>query len=426
MAPGATVDVTPNFGRAVTLDMLRLVYCPNTLPPAEGTVLADTETVLKNLGLRPTPGQAPLPQIKDTQGIIAASRLCQEKPRDVVRARFGDPLRLVPGRELTIEGDTRLGEDAVHLGSLGSRCQDAPGARDALFPIRVDEPSLLYADGFTPGTNIFDNMIFLMRLPTAGAPPEDWQYLACADDSTCGGITNPERFVASQFVWSLAPGNYMLGVTGFGGLEGHFYLHLQTMPFSDFNTLQAPEPEGPEVLEEDILDRTDGSDVNNGQDSPRCQRKNPDGTLDSAPDQQFIMLSCPDFQGGLFMAHTMAPETDFDTVVALRQGNQARAGVGTFGTVHEPYLCNDDHNDEFLKFLFPGSELKSLLGRFVEIGPGAFIGEQKVDLSSGSGVRAYWVDGYRSTSKGQFKLHTSYPRAAAFRSGAFYPNGPGP
>jgi trypsin len=404
-----SVSVPSTFGSdSVTLDLLRIVYCPGTPVPAASEINPDTNTILRNLGFRPP--DVALPDIEDTAGLIADSNLCEPKSRSVAAARFDTPITLLPGREITLEGDTRLGEDAITLDDLTTRCSDNAGTREAYFPIEITEQSLLYADAFTPGTDTMDSIIFLMRLPTPGAPRSDWEFLSCTDDSLCGDpFVVPTPHFDSQFVFPTRPGNYVLGVTGFHGDEGRFHLHLQSVPSSRLTRIVEALPTDPETLVQSVIERTDLPDGSNGQDSPRCQSV-VDGVVDPAPDHQFITVSCPDFRGGTFVGHTLNAETDFDSVVVFREGHQGR---------DDAYRCNDDHGEPLLDLAFPGSTRRSLLGRLINIGPISFLGEERVDISSGSGIRTYYVDGFFTESQGQFHLQTSFPKGAAFQSGAF-------
>jgi hypothetical protein len=402
-----SVSVPSTFGSdSSTLDLLRIVYCPGTSVPPASEILADTNTILTNLGFRP-PAEA-LPDIEDTAGLIAGSNLCEPKSRSVAAARFDTPITLLPGRELTLEGDTRLGEDAITLEDFSTLCSDDPGTREAYFPIEITEQSILYADAFTPGSDKVDSIIFLMRVPTPGAPLSDWEFLHCTDDSHCGDpFADPTPAFDSQFTFPTRPGNYVLGVTGFHGDEGRFHLHLQSVPSSRLNRIIEALPTDPETLVQSVIERTDLPDGSNGQDAPRCQSVFLDA---NAPDHQFVTVSCPDFRGGTFLGHTLNAETDFDTVVVFREGNQGR---------DDAYRCNDDHGEPLIDLLFPGSTRRSLLGKFLDLGPISILGEERVDITSGSGIRSYYVDGFFANSMGQFHLQTSYPKGMAFQSGAF-------
>ena len=399
LQPPANVQSIEVGTDSSTVDLLRVVLCPDVPVPQASELRADTRRILENLGFL---GGAPQIQIKDIDGIVANSRVCQVRTPSVAEVRFGDPIRPLSGRELTLEGDTNLAEDVVNLRALGASCQDEAGTPDALFAIEIDQPSLIYADAFAPGDLPLDSIIFLMRMPEPGAPVEDWEFLSCNDDSECGDLEVGSSFFSSQFAHPASPGRYVLGVTGFRDLSGPFRLHIQTLPMSSLNRVVEAGLGAGETLVQSVLDQTDLIGATSGQDSPRCQFS-PNGVTSSAPDNQFIMFSCPDFTGGPFIAHTLDAQSDFDTVITLRQGNQGR---------DDGYLCNDDHGEPTLNLVFPGSKLRSLLGTILGLG------QQEVELSSGSGVRSYYVDGFAEDSRGQFLLETSFPSAAAFPSGA--------
>lgn len=396
-----SLSVPFKFGESSTIDLLRVMYCGDSL--TNEARLDPTNAILSNLGFN---GGGAQPQIGDSSGIIANSRLCKERRDDSASAANMRPILLQPGRELTLEGDTSLGSDVVNLQTIsGGTCRSDVGTPDALFNLEVTAPTLLYADTFSPTANK-DTVIFLMRVAANSNAVSAAEFLSCGDDSECLSDTQPQWFQQSQFTYPARAGHYILGVTGYRAADkGRFYLHVQGLPFSFQNRIITADP-GVGDFTQSYQDTTSSGVSNDAQHAPRCQLV-ADGVDSVAPDFQASMFSCPDFAGGNFFAHTISASTNFDTVVALRQGNQGR---------DDGYQCNDDHNFPLIKLAFPFAKLQSLLGT---ISVGGFpIGRSTVKLSSGSGIRSYYVDGFNSDSVGDFMISTSFPREAAFNSGA--------
>ncbi len=395
------IDVPVSRGTSYTLDLLRAKYCGQPISFPGGSHLVETDTVLSNLGLNGGFGQ---PEIKDLDGLIAASRLCKQRNDGQVDLASMRKIQVQPGREITIEGDTSLSGNIVTLPASAS-CGGVPGAPDALFELDVDAPTLLYADTFTPGTG-FDTQIFLLRVSDTSNQLSNAQFLSCTDDSACASGLQPQWFQQTQYSFPTRPGRYVIGVTGYDpSAKGRFYLHIQGVPFSLQNRIIVAD-QSQSTFVDSYVDTTQSGVSNDAQHSPRCQFT-ADGVESTAPDYQGSFFSCPDFAGGNFLAHTLGTGTAFDTVLALRQGNQGR---------DEGYQCNDDHGIPVLNFLDPTSKLRSLLGT-VTNAAGTF-GRTFSPLSSGSALRSYYVDGYNSDSQGDFELTTSFPPAAAFNSGA--------
>ncbi|MEP7051787.1 MAG: trypsin-like peptidase domain-containing protein, partial [Pseudomonadota bacterium] len=273
-----TLSVPFKFGESSTIDLLRVMYCGDAL--TNETRLSTTVGILGNLGLD---GGGAQPQIADSSGIIANSRLCKERGDDSASAANMHPILVQPGRELTLEGDTGLGSDVVDLQSIsGGSCKSDAGTPDALFNLEVTAPTLLYADTFSP-TADKDTVVFLMRVANNSNAVSAAEFLSCSDDSECNSDAQPQWFQQSQFTYPARAGHYILGVTGFHAADkGRFYLHVQGVPFSLQNRIIVAAP-GVGDFTQSYQDTTASGVSNDAQHAPRCQFV-ADGVESTAPD----------------------------------------------------------------------------------------------------------------------------------------------
>jgi hypothetical protein len=413
-------------GAGYSIDMLRIMMCggrsPYTMPTQN--VNGDTKDARDYWLFTPDPDASTCnPPCKVTFDPnypfnIENTTICNDKTNDLSNGYKSFPaVQVDPGREVTLSGEIKDGNTDLayvyndRVNALGSDPKDGicfdgdytdgfptPDMAYALTP--VSTPTVLYVDTFftDPRTTVkaawLDTIVALYRVDNAGTQSEKWSYEGCHDDHGC---SYDDWKYQTQGIFPLqANVKYVVLVTGNHNATGPFRLHLQRLPLSPYNR---------QLLELDpstwpyALDTAKGTTLlsapgDSGFEAPKCQY--PTVWPYTAPEYEYVMMSCPTLVKDVIASYTVSPNTDFDTVLAFAQGNQYAVGGGA---------CNDD--DPGLQHVHDGLGSPTLAQEYPW--------EPKLqsaliaDVSSGSGVRVLVVDGYHFFSLGNFELNYTIP-----------------
>jgi len=346
--------------------------------------------------------------------ILGDSILCKGTLADTTSTKWSQlpEIKLENGRETSVHGTIKAGKDYFEV-----RTNDT-GTPDALYRIKTDSYTVLYADTFSggaalgtmnPGTD-FDTVLFVMEPTTTAADPQlvpsSWQQSTESfDDSHCDPNTPGVSWSKqSQLVHILQPGKqYILGVTGFAQGTGKFNLHVQSVPAprsgsivrlqdatqtvtdmfgtksSVFRSIPFVQPG---TAEENCTNQ-------NGAFDPACQYNViPQITCqgNNSGEFGFISVSCPSFQGGQFRFQVdgsgLSSAAD-DPVAAYWEGHQQHSASG--------YVCSDDSAIKFSfwpLFSFTVRTFNADIGDPRNVGPG---GAETTALTEGAGVRAFYA-----------------------------------
>jgi hypothetical protein len=331
----------------------------------------------------------------DPSGKLLSSRLCLGTLPAPVANTWSQvrQLALEPGRELTLHGTTLAEPD--YFSSVMDVGSSVP---DALYAIQVgDSPMLLYADTFSggadladdvnPGTN-FDTSLYMMKATSTDSDPaiDDSHWAAARpftdtyplpdpfDDSRCGpdtkGLTSGQKldvdfYYQSQMVEYLEPNTkYLLVVSGGAGGQfanpnpysvGNYNLHLQTVPAPRSGNLALAQYGVDALLASDpgtiYMDFKNDQFITPpmGDGAAQCGAgatawtcvfntvpKNVCQAEDTG-DFGLIAASCPLFRGGNFRFRVndfTAVNTTADAVGSFWEGNNLHSMDG--------YVCSDD------------------------------------------------------------------------------------
>ena len=204
---------------------------------------------------------------------------------------------------------------------------------DIYYQVYVSQRSVLYADTFG---SPYDNVINISSTGTTS--------LACNDDS-CGTA-------ASQIALVVNPGWYYIAVGGYGGQCGSNTLHVQAVPASNSVTTVG-RPASNALLDVSTVGQANMVNI---------------GCGGSAGDITRYWLLCPGVGGGTFSANTCSSITNYDSVLAYRDGTTSATG------------CNDD-----------GCGFRSTMSSGVTAGPG---------------IRAFYIDGWSSSTGRAYTRYT--------------------
>lgn len=267
------------------------------------------------------------------------------------------------GRELTLYGDTTNFVDDTFLSPSTPvlNCNlPTSAAKRAYYHFVIDHQTMFYADTF--GSE-FDTILSVVPDLPCLLGTDATTIHACNDDSECNTASRPADWYESQLTKRLVPGSYFLVVSGYNGAVGKYTLHIQTLPDSYLAREGALIP----GHAYDFSDSTASYSTSGA--SSTCS------TFD-APDLAYFGTTCPDYQAGEIFANTCNSSsnpsaTTWDTMILVKQGNNFA----------EP--CQDDVKSP------PLCTLQSQIS---------------AETSSGSGVRAVYVDGWSPKDKGDYTL----------------------
>lgn len=361
------------------------------------------------------PGEVPVGGVDPIIAKLRASVLCTKVVPQATMATWQDTPKLNPqtGRETTYHGTT------LGAGNYFSTTRDGPGAvPDALYAVRVDNWTVLYADTFSGGAYLgaensgtnFDTTLQLWQ--EVGASSSDSVSLDASnwtsvftdplDDSGCPGDEYTDFFQQSQMVGLLEPGKrYLLQVSGFYGEVGDYNLHVQATP-SPMNG-QIIDKDTPYTIETKngvqyrvytvnplaspgTLDACDpvlpwrDECMYNAVPQIMCQGKN-------SGDWALIAKSCPLYRGSPYsfrVVGTSSLLTDYadDASAAVIEGHIQKSKEG--------YLCSDDTQKSmsFLGFKLPYRDNSAAIGEASFV---SSVGGVEDTLNSGAAVRAFYA-----------------------------------
>ena len=236
----------------------------------------------------------------------------------------------------------------IHASNVGAEhLFDIPCAQngaDVVYSISVQDAQLVYADTF--GSSWDTVLFFSDTCPPADKADEAPDGLARCNDDACATSQ-------SQAIALLAYGRHYLVLSGAHGESGEATIHLDRTLAGGGTLLPVPAGTGA------LAGTTSG--VGN---SALCEAGGPEDT--------YWWSTCPDFEGGDFLATTCAGSS-FDTVLALQI---PRSGV---------VACNDDDD---------------ACGRQSTVG---------ATLPPGAGLYSLLVDGQVGTSAGDYTLAYTRP-----------------
>jgi Trypsin-like peptidase domain len=391
-------------------------------------------TVVGDLPQPPVPLFATSLSDNDAKTVLRNSRLCAGTVAPPRATLWSDLPRIRPefGRETTYHGTTTAGVDYFPID------KDDGATPDMLYRIEVTDWTLLYADTFSGGRDIttrnsgtnFDTMLFMMEATNATdtdpfVVATSWQLTGPPfDDSRCGASDANRPFdfaVQTQLVDVLQPGKkYILGVTGFGGTNGKFNLHVQAVPGVrngqllrqtdviqrvneagvNYNIFSAKPFVPATAKEQNCVDQNGAFDPNcvyNTQPPIRCQR------TDSG-DVGFVSVSCPEFHSPQFrfkLDGTSIPlgsTYDDDAVGEFWEGQLRHETDG--------YVCSDDSKVTVpftFTFPFPFTFQFTLDTHNSEIGHRVQVHADSAQtaLTSGAGIRTFYAH--------QFQIFMNWP-----------------
>jgi hypothetical protein len=236
---------------------------------------------------------------------------------------------------------TTLG--ATH--DVGAPCASDQGA-DVYYSFVLSLPAFVYADTFGAGWNTL--LYFLSSDCTPIATSTTPGDAVCNDDA-CGATQ-------SQVVALLAPGTYILGLSGTGGDRGTATIHFQWVIAGSGTATQLPQ--GNSVQ----MGTTVGSSGNIAAVTNQC--------IAAGPENTYWWTNCPSDPGGTLNASTCGGAT-WETVL------EAEIPVAN------PYTCSVD-----------SCNLETTLAATVP---------------AGAGERVLCVDGQGATDKGAYTLTVARP-----------------
>jgi hypothetical protein len=162
----------------------------------------------------------------------------------------------------------------------------------AFYGFAFADPVFFYADTFGAS---WDTVLFLLSAsckPLGSTTPGD----AVCNDDACGTQQ-------SQVVALLQPGDYVLGVTGYGTGDGLAVVHARfTLAASG---TEHPLPQGTSTQ----TGATGGEPGNIGDESTTC--------IAAGPENGYWWVTCPDDPGGTLTASTCDGGADWETIVEL-------------------------------------------------------------------------------------------------------------
>jgi hypothetical protein len=282
--------------------------------------------------------------------------------------------QLKHGAEIIVSGNTSTNTNRPHVSGCG---QSGDQSKAAYYKFTLTEPSMVYADTFN---STFDTVLYIGQ--GCGGGGDVTTELGCNDDNSASidntGIAvrcvSPIEEAAppalprtSQLRQRLAAGSYILAVSGFRGASGRFQLHFQTLADSKRSGVSDAIGRG----SINLTASTSGtlSNIGTNQVELGCTLPGADGGRDLG----FFAMTCPNFRGGGGFLSTCNSDTAWDSSLAYAQGNQLTPDVA----------CNDDSPS------IPSCLRQSTLNLLA---------------TTGSGLRAVYVDGWRKDSHGFFRL----------------------
>jgi hypothetical protein len=250
---------------------------------------------------------------------------------------------------LSLNGSSReVDVMATTLGAthdVGAPCASDQGA-DVFYSFVLSLPAFVYADTFGASWNTLLYFLASDCTPiTTSTTPGD---AACNDDACAT--------TQSQAVALLAPGTYILGLTGTGGDRGAATIHFQWVIAGSGTATQLPQGNSTQ------MGTTVGSSGNIAAITNQC--------IAAGPENTYWWTNCPNDPGGTLTASTCGGAT-WETVLEAEI------------PISDPYTCSVD-----------SCNLETTLAATVP---------------SGAGERVLCVDGQGATDKGAYTLTVSRP-----------------